>query len=89
MDFSDALRAMRGGARLTRERWENPETYVVARHGYPDGIPVNEDTARAVGMEPGTVCRFLPYLMVRVADGSFGPWAPTQLDLFAEDWGRV
>lgn len=80
---------MKNGEKLTRDRWENTDTYVVARAGYPEGIAINESTAESVGMAPGTVCRFLPYLMVRVADGSFGPWAPTQLDLFAEDWEIV
>lgn len=86
MDLSQALRALAAGERLTRRHWDNPQTYVVQRGGYPDGIAINADTARATGMEEGTVCRFRPYMMVRIADGSFVPWVPTQLDLFADDW---
>lgn len=86
MDFSNALVAMKHGKKLTRVRWENPETYVVARSGYPDGIAANENTAQAIGLETGSLFRFQPYLMVRIADGSFVTWVPTTLDLFAEDW---
>lgn len=89
MDFSDALKAMKSGLKLTRDRWKNPDTYVVARSGYPDGITVNENTAQAVGLETGSLFRFQPYLMARVADGSFVTWVPTTLDLFAVDWEIV
>jgi hypothetical protein len=32
------------------------------------------------------VCVFRPYLMLRTADGSFVPWAPTVSDVLATDW---
>lgn len=89
MNLSEALRSLAGGERLTRKHWDNPDTYVVQQGGYPDGIAINANTARETGIAEGTVCRFRPYMMVRIADGSFVPWTPTQLDLFAEDWEIV
>ena len=89
MNLSEALRSLARGEQLTRKHWSNPDTYVVQRGGYPDGVAINADTAQAIRMEEGTVCRFRPYMMVRIADGSFVPWTPTQLDLFAEDWTVV
>jgi hypothetical protein len=86
VDLSEALRLIKAGHRLTRVRWDNSESYIVAQPGYPDGIEINGNTARATGIEQGTVCRFGPYCMARLADGSFVPWVPTQVDLFAEDW---
>lgn len=29
-----------------------------------------------------------PYVVIHGADGKFAPWAPSQVDLFAEDWTR-
>jgi Protein of unknown function (DUF2829) len=86
VDFGDALAHLRASARLTRETWNAPGQFVVLQAGYPDGIPINANTARATGIPEGTVCRFRPYLMLRTADGSFVPWAPTVSDVLAEDW---
>ncbi|MEO3978759.1 DUF2829 domain-containing protein [Streptomyces sp. CAU 1734] len=84
MDFGQALAAMKGGAPVARGSWETG-VMVVYQQGYPDGIPINGNTARATGLPEGTVCRFRPYLMLRTADG-FVPWVANQTDLLADDW---
>ncbi|MEH0417782.1 DUF2829 domain-containing protein [Streptomyces sp. B21-083] len=89
MDFSDALRALKEGGRLAREGWNAGGQFVVHQKGYPDGIPINANTAEATGISQGTVCRFRPYLMLCAADSSFVPWAPTVSDVLAEDWRSV
>ncbi len=86
MDFSAALHRIKLGSRLTRDGWNATGQFVVLQRGYPDGIPINANTAEATGIEQGTVCVFRPYLMLRTADGSFVPWAPTVSDVLAEDW---
>lgn len=86
LDFSAALAELKDGYRATRVGWNATGQYVALQAGYPDGIGINANTAAATGMPEGTVCRFRPYLMLRTADGSFVPWAPTVSDVLAEDW---
>lgn len=89
MDFSQALRALLGGRMATRTAQELTGRWVVLRAGYPDGIPVNEATAEAVGVEPGTVMVFRRYLLARYPDGTLGPWSIAQEDVLAQDWEVV
>ena len=86
MDFGQALAALKAGDRLTRTGWNGAGMYVVHQKGYPDGIPINANTAAATGLDEGTVCVFRPYLMMRTADGSFVPWVISQTDALADDW---
>lgn len=85
MDIGEAIRAARTGARITRPDWKEG-MFVAYQQGYPDGIPINANTAAATGVEEGTVCSFLPYLMLRTAAGPFVPWVVDQTDALAEDW---
>ncbi len=89
MDFSEALDAVKDGSKITREGWNGAGQYVVLQPGYPDGIPINSNTARATGIPEGTVCKFAPYLMLRNAQCVFVPWLASQGDLLAEDWEIV
>jgi hypothetical protein len=89
MDFGAALAALKAGARLTRSGWNGKGMYLVHQAGYPDGVPLNANTARATGVAEGTVCAFRPYLMMRTADGSFVPWVASQTDLLADDWSTA
>jgi hypothetical protein len=55
--------------------------------GYPEGVAINANTAKATGLPEGTVRKFLPYLMLRTAgEGCFVPWLASQSDVLAEDW---
>lgn len=87
MLFEEVLPELREGARITRATWNAPDQWAVLQAGYPDGIAINVNTAHATGIPEGTVCRFQPYLLLRTADGSFVPWAPTVSDVLADDWG--
>lgn len=89
LTFGMALEALKAGARVHRSGWNGDGMYVVLQHGYPDGIPINENTARATGIPQGTVCRFRPYLMMLTAQGDFVPWVASQTDLLADDWGTL
>lgn len=86
MDIGWAVKAAKNGERVTRRGWNGKGQYVVRQAGYPDGIAINKNTAEATGLEEGTVCRFLPYLMLRTVDGAFVPWLASQSDMLAEDW---
>lgn len=90
MDFGDALRAaVDDGARIARSGWNGNGMFVVYQKGYPDGIPINANTAEATGIPQGTVCVFRPYLMMKTTQGDFVPWVISQTDALADDWGRV
>lgn len=86
LSFSGALDALKAGERVARAGWNGKGMFVVLQRGYPDGIPINRNTAEATGIPEGTVCRFLPYLMLRTVDGSFVPWLISQTDALADDW---
>lgn len=83
--FSWALDALKAGKRVSRPVWGR-DTYVVLQKGYPDGIPINKNTAEVTGEPEGTVMVFRPYLLVKLADGTFLPFIPTLDHLLAEDW---
>lgn len=89
MGFGDALRALKDGARVSRAGWNGRGMFVVHQKGYPDGIPINANTAEATGLPQGTVCRFRPYLMMKTVDDEFVPWVISQTDALADDWERV
>lgn len=89
MDFGEALGALKDGARVARAGWNGQGMFVVYQKGYPDGIPINANTAEATGIPQGTVCRFRPYLMMKTVDDEFVPWVISQTDALAEDWECV
>jgi hypothetical protein len=90
VDFCTALYQCRGeNKKISRDGWNASGQWVVYQHGYPDGIPINANTAEATGIPEGTECVFRPYLMLHCADGSFVPWQPTVSDVLARDWVTV
>lgn len=86
MNFGEALDALRSGKRVGRSGWNGKGMWVVLQKAYPQGIPINANTAEATGIPQGTVCVFRPYLMMRCADGAFVPWVASQSDILGDDW---
>lgn len=89
LDFSWALRELRAGNKLARAGWNGKGMYIVLQEGYPDGIAINANTAKATGQQLGTVCKFLPYIMMRTTQGAFVPWVASQTDILGNDWDTV
>jgi hypothetical protein len=89
MDFSEALRHVKAGHRITRHGWNGTGMYVVHQAGYPHGIPINTNTATATGIPEGTICAFRPYLLMLTAQQDFVPWIASQSDLLADDWAST
>ncbi len=85
-DFGLAICQMKSGKKVARSGWNGKGMYIVYQEAYPDGIPINQNTAKATGIPQGTVCKFLPYLMMKTADDSFVPWLASQTDILANDW---
>lgn len=88
-DFGWALVQLRSGRKVERAGWNGRGMYVVLQKGYPNGIPVNKNTAEATGLPEGTIACFEPYLMLRTVTGSFVPWMVSQTDALAEDYAVV
>lgn len=89
-DFSWALRRLVfDGMKIQREGWNGKGMWLVYQKGYPDGIPINANTAESTGIPEGTVCKFRPYIMMYTAQGDFVPWVASQTDLLADDWTSV
>lgn len=87
MDIGDAIRAMRTeGKRVARTGWNGKGMWLCYQRGYPEGVSINANTARATGLPEGSTCRFLPYIMMRTAHDEFVPWLASQTDLLACDW---
>lgn len=84
--FDEALVELRKGHKLQRRGWNGKGMFIVLQKGYPDGIPINANTAEATGIPQGTVCKFLPYIMMKTADDAFVPWLASQTDILADDW---
>lgn len=86
--FEWALIQLRNGHKIQRAGWNGKNMFIVLQEGYPQGIPINSNTAKATGIPQGTVCRFLPYILMRTADieVSFVPWLASQTDILAFDW---
>lgn len=90
--FEWALEQLRQGKKVARQGWNGKGMYLVVQKGYPQGIPINENTADATGMARGTVCTFSPYIMLKTASATptaapnFAPWCPTNTDLLETDW---
>lgn len=88
-NFEWALAQLKAGRKLARSGWNGKGMYIVLQEGYPDGIPINQNTAKATGLQLGTVCKFQSYIMFRTAQGSFVPWVASQTDILASDWDHV
>lgn len=86
LDFSQALIEVRLGNKIARKGWNGNGQWVVFQQGYPNGIPINGNTARATGIPEGTIMSFKSYLMFKTQEGEFVPWVATQTDLLAMDW---
>jgi hypothetical protein len=85
-DFGWALDLLRGGYRATRSGWNGKGMWIVLQKAYPNGIPINANTAEATGFPEGSVHKFRPYIMMCTVDGDFVPWVASQTDLLADDW---
>ena len=88
-DFGWAISALKRGEKVSRTGWNGKGMYIVYQKGYPEGIPINKNTAEATGEPEGTVLKFRPYLLMKTAQGDFVPWLASQSDVLAEDWEIV
>ncbi|MEA1999845.1 MAG: hypothetical protein U9N61_11070, partial [Euryarchaeota archaeon] len=76
MDFSEALRELRGGGKIKRGIWDGG-AYLMYMRGHPNGIVANEALTRATGMKAGRMAYIRPYLLKRMSEANeFVLWTP-------------
>lgn len=86
-DFSTALRYLKKGYHVKRSVWPE-KRFVTYQKGYPNGIPCNEQTAKAWKLNPGDNFICNPYLQIQYETEGLphSMWIPNIDDLLAEDW---
>lgn len=88
-DFGWALDQIKRGKKVQRNGWNGKGMYLVYKPGYPNGVPANEATAKAHGIEVGTIIEYCPYIEMKTADNKLVPWLASQTDILAMDWETV
>jgi hypothetical protein len=86
LTFGQALAAAKRGEKVARSGWNGQNMYAVVMPGYPDGIAINEATAKAHGLPVGHIMKFRPYWALWTAQQDVASWAPSGSDTLAEDW---
>lgn len=89
LTFGVALEMAKKGAKIVRSGWNGKGMFIVYQKAYPNGIPCNQQTAEAWGLEPGELFRCEPYLQIKMVNGSHSMWIPSINDCLAEDWSIV
>ena len=89
MNFGQAIEMLKQDKRVARTGWNGKGMFLYYMSGYPNGVPANENMARALGILVGQGVRVLPYIGMSTADGSLVPWLASQTDILAEDWTLV
>lgn len=82
-----AVKQLQDGFRVARPGWNGKGMWLCLWPGYPEGTTIDPVDAKAMGLPKGTVCKFLPYIMMRTVQGDFVPWLASQTDILAVDWG--
>jgi len=85
-NFSFALEALKAGKRVSRYGWNGKGMYAVYQKGYPEGIPVNKNTAESHHVPEGLIMKFRPYFQLFTAQSDVAMWTPSTSDILATDW---
>lgn len=82
MDFGDAIKAAREGARIARAGWNGKNMYVLFVDPYRNkGFDITE--------KPGLEGTLYPYFAIKTAQNKLVPWQPSQTDMVDADWDIV
>lgn len=80
--FGTALGFLKAGKRVGRREWKNAKgVFLVAGSEFEvNRAPLNQFYSE------GTKVTYRPHVDMIGADGSIGTWAPSMVDVLAEDW---
>jgi hypothetical protein len=84
MNFGQAIEAMKGGLKVSREGWNGKGMflYYVPAQSYP----AVTDIAKATF---GETVPYGAYIAMKTAQNNVVPWLASQTDVLAEDWTIV
>lgn len=86
MDFSDALKCIKRGQRVSREGWNGKNMFIFLVPG--STFEVNREPLLSI-LGAGTMVDYHGHVDMRTATGQIVPWLCSQTDLLAVDWGVV
>jgi hypothetical protein len=87
MDFSDALRSLKLGARIARSGWNSKGMWLtLSPGGEVDSDKLWAPANKAFAIQNGGSARVLPYITMKTADNCIVPWLASQTDVLAADW---
>lgn len=86
MDFSNALNALKSGARVARTGWNGKGMFLYLVQGSTFAV----SRPPLLGIYPeGTQIDYRPHIDMRTANGECVPWVASQSDLLETDWEIV
>lgn len=86
MDFSDALRAVKGGKKVQRFGWNGKGMFIFLVPG--SIFKVNRPPLLGIYPE-GTEINYHGHVDMKTADGQIVPWLCSQTDMLANDWQEI
>jgi hypothetical protein len=81
--FSEALKQLKMGRKVTRSGWNGKNMFLFLVPG--STFQVNRPPLLGIYPE-GTVINYRPHIDMRTANGEIVPWLASQSDLIEEDW---
>lgn len=86
LNFSQALDAIKVGAKMTRSGWNGKDMFVFLVDG--STFTVNRAPLNKF-YEDGTEVIYRPHIDLKAVDGTIGVWQPSMSDVLANDWFTV
>jgi hypothetical protein len=83
MDFGDAIRAMKQGAKVARAGWNGKGMFLFLVPG--STFKVNRPPLLGIYPE-GTEINYHAHIDMKTADNKVVPWFASQTDVLSEDW---
>ena len=90
MTFGEAIEALKCGARVGRDHWENGNFIWLKSEATVSAEQCQDKTLKEIATENGGFLRALPTFCIRYAPGTIlTGWIPSAADILATDWKYV
>jgi hypothetical protein len=89
MDFADALRMVKAGARVRRRGWNGRGMFIFLVPGSTFQVAADRPLGLAAPELVGRSVRYLGHIDMVTAHGEVVPWLASQTDILAADWEQV